>query len=181
MIKFALALVLFAFAGLLAGIYGAVHNQISYTVSPEYFTQFKFQQFQIGEDIPDRLGAAIVGWNAAWWMGILIGMVLIPMGLFIRGNAPFFWVMIRVFGIVVLTTLIVGLAALAVAFVVVDAEMVGEIEIYGKKMTDDLAVVRAGTMHNFSYLGGAFGLVLGGLTILRSRRRFGIGHGNATG
>ena len=32
-------------AVLFAGLYGVVHNQISYTVSPEYFTKFKFRQF----------------------------------------------------------------------------------------------------------------------------------------
>ena len=29
----------------LAGIYGAVHDQISYTISDEYFTKLKFPQF----------------------------------------------------------------------------------------------------------------------------------------
>ena len=39
--------ILFVLACLFAGIYGALHNQISYSVAPEYFTQFKFIQFQI--------------------------------------------------------------------------------------------------------------------------------------
>ncbi len=61
MIKVALIPVLFVIACLFAGSYGAVHNQISYTVAPEYFTQFKFHQFQIDEGAPERVGAAIVG------------------------------------------------------------------------------------------------------------------------
>ena len=43
MSKLAWIPVLFLVACLFAGIYGALHNQISYTVSPEYFTQFKFK------------------------------------------------------------------------------------------------------------------------------------------
>jgi hypothetical protein len=39
--------ILFVLACLFAGIYGALHNQISYSVAPEYFTQFKFIKFQI--------------------------------------------------------------------------------------------------------------------------------------
>ena len=163
---------LLAVACLFAGIYGAVHNQISYTVAPEYFTQFKFHQFRISETIPDRIGAAIVGWNAAWWMGIVIGIVLIPMGLVIRGNANYFWSMIRLFGVVAITTLIVGLTALAIAYAIVDIESVGEIAPYGNQVIDDVAFARAGTMHNFSYLGGLIGIVTGGVSILLQRRRF---------
>ena len=167
MVKLALVPVLFVIACLFAGIYGAVHNQISYTVAPEYFTRYKFHQFRIDEDIPQRIGAAIVGWKAAWWMGIVIGIVLIPMGLLIRGNANYFWGMIRVFGVVAITTLIVGLAALVMAFVVVDAETVGEFTRYGNEIVDDAAFARAGTMHNFSYLGGLIGIITGAVAIYR--------------
>lgn len=170
MIKLALVPVLFLIACLLAGLYGAVHNQISYTVSPEYFTQFKFHQFRIDNSIPERIGAAIVGWNAAWWMGIVIGTILIPFGLLIRGNANYFWAMIRVFGVVAVTTLIVGLAALAVAFIVVDTAVAGEISRYGNEMIDDVAFARAGTVHNFSYLGGLVGMITGGVTVFWQRR-----------
>ena len=61
--KRALMPVLFVIACLFAGLYGVLHNQISFTVSPEYFTAFKFHRFQI-QDISPRLGAAIVGWLA---------------------------------------------------------------------------------------------------------------------
>ena len=137
----------------LPGVYGAVHNQISYSIAPEYFTQFKFHQFRIDKDIPDRIGAAFVGWHASWWMGIVIGIVLIPIGLLIRGTANYFWSMIRVFGIVAITTLVVGLTALTAAFIILDAEAVGEITRYGNEIANDVAFARAGTMHNFSYIG----------------------------
>ena len=171
MLKLLLIPVLFAVACLFAGIYGAIHNQISYTVSPEYFTKFKFCQFGLIH-FQDRLGAAIVGWNAAWWMGIVIGIVLIPLGLLIKGNANYFWSMIRVFGIVALTTLVVGLGALATAFVVVDPETVGEFTRYNNAIDDDAAFTRAGTMHNFSYLGGLAGIITGAVDILSRRKRY---------
>ena len=34
---------------IISGLYGAFHNQISYTVSPDYFHAFKFDQFGIPE------------------------------------------------------------------------------------------------------------------------------------
>jgi hypothetical protein len=171
MIKVVLVPVLLVIACLFAGSYGAIHNQISYTVSPEYFTQFKFHQFRIAEGTPHRIGVAIVGWNAAWWMGIVIGIILIPFGLLIRGNANYFWGMIRVFGIVTLTTLLTGLAALALAYVFLDSDNVGRISRYGNEITDDVAFARAGTMHNLSYLGGLAGIITGGVAILWLRHR----------
>lgn len=171
MIRIVLVPLLFVVACLFAGIYGVAHNQISYTVAPEYFTQFKFHQFRIAEGTPDRIGAAIVGWYAAWWMGIPIGIILIPFGLVIRGNANYFWGMLRVFGVVAMTTLFVGLLALAIAFVIVDVDNVGEISRYGNEIRDDVAFARAGTMHNYSYLGGFFGIITGGVAILWLRWR----------
>ncbi len=171
MVKLALIPVLFAIACLFAGIYGAVHNQISYTVAPEYFTQFKFHQFRIAESTPDRVGAAMVGWNAAWRMGIVIGLILIPIGLSIHGNATYFWGMLRVFAVVAATTLIVGLAALLIAFLVLDADTVGEISRYDNEMKEDVAFARAGTMHNFSYIGGLVGILTGAVAVFRERRR----------
>ncbi len=171
MAKIVLIALLFLIACLFAGTYGAVHNQISYSVSPEYFTKFKFQQFRISDNTPERIGAAIVGWNAAWWMGIAIGIILIPLGLSIRGNANYFWAMLRVFGIVTLTTLLVGLSALAIAFATIDTEVAGEISRYGNEITHDVAFARAGTMHNFSYVGGLVGIITGGVAVIWQRRR----------
>jgi hypothetical protein len=79
--------------------------------------------------------------------------------------------MIRVFGVVAVTTLIVGLTALGIAFVVVDTEVAGEISRYGNEMNDDVAFARAGTMHNFSYLGGLVGIITGGMALFWQRRR----------
>jgi hypothetical protein len=53
--------VLLVLGCLIAGIYGCLHDQISYTVSPEYYTRFKFHQFCVPETLHNRLGAAVVG------------------------------------------------------------------------------------------------------------------------
>ena len=38
-----------ALGAVLAGCYGALHDQISYTISPEYFTKVKFEQFRYAD------------------------------------------------------------------------------------------------------------------------------------
>jgi hypothetical protein len=61
--KFGLFWLLLSAGCVLAGLYGAVHNQISYTVSPDYFWTFKFDQFGIPEALRGPLGASLVGWH----------------------------------------------------------------------------------------------------------------------
>jgi hypothetical protein len=33
------------FTIIIAGLYGIIHDQITYSISPEYFTKFKYRQF----------------------------------------------------------------------------------------------------------------------------------------
>ena len=59
-----------------AGIFGMLHDQISYTVSNEYYTKFKFIQFDLLDlQLPDRVRAAMVGFLASWWMGVPLGVL----------------------------------------------------------------------------------------------------------
>ncbi len=60
-----------------AGIYGVIHDQFTYTISEEYFTRFKFHQFAYAEPAGDspRLFAGIIGFLASWWVGALVGWI----------------------------------------------------------------------------------------------------------
>jgi|LauGreDrversion4_2_1035121.scaffolds.fasta_scaffold1588390_1 hypothetical protein len=64
----------------MAGLFGVLHDQISYSVSPEYYTQFKFRQFHLLDlALPERVRAGIVGFLACWWMGIPLGAAVFAM------------------------------------------------------------------------------------------------------
>lgn len=57
---------------LLAGGFGIVHDQITYTISPEYFTRMKFDQFRAADfGFPPRVFVAEIGFLATWWVGLL--------------------------------------------------------------------------------------------------------------
>lgn len=59
---------------LLAGLYGAVHDQVTFAISPEYFRQLKFTQFKyLNFGFTDEAFAAIIGFFATWWFGAFIG------------------------------------------------------------------------------------------------------------
>lgn len=163
----ACVLLLFLIACFLSGAFGAIHNQVSYTVSPEYFTKFKFDQFGIDPTTSERLGAAYVGWQASWWMGIAIGIFVIPFGLLIRDTSTYFLAMLQVFGLILLTTICFGLAALAISYLLISPATAGELTIRGNIIANPAAFLRAGTMHNSSYLGGLVGTILGLRNILR--------------
>lgn len=154
---------------LIAGSFGALHNQVSYSVSPEYFTAFKFEQFHIPKFVSDRVGAAMVGWQAAWWMGIPIGMVLLPIGLFIRGNRAYFTTQLRAYLAVICATCVFSLAGLGIGFFFLSDSTIRPQARYGHEIEDDLAFCRAGVMHNFSYMGGMVGILCGCFVIAHAR------------
>lgn len=64
-------------AALGAGLYGIVHDQITYSLSPEYFTKAKFTQFwYLDMGHSERVFAGVIGFLASWWMGALAGWFL---------------------------------------------------------------------------------------------------------
>ena len=69
---------LLALAGaLIAGCFGILHDQITYTISPEYFTRMKFDQFRAADfGFPKRVFVAEIGFLGTWWAGLIIAWFL---------------------------------------------------------------------------------------------------------
>jgi hypothetical protein len=67
-----------ALAGaLIAGCFGILHDQITYTISPEYFTRMKFDQFRrVDFGFPPRVFVAEIGFLATWWVGLIAAWFL---------------------------------------------------------------------------------------------------------
>jgi hypothetical protein len=138
--------------------FGALHNQVSYTVSPDYFHAFKFYQFEIAEPLRNRWGASLVGIGASWWMGVPLGLILGIPTLLQPTRRGF----VLATALSIVTMLVVTVATGALGFALADSavEPPARFEIYeGVPVQDPAAFWRAGSMHNFSYLGAALGLV----------------------
>lgn len=159
-----------ATACLCAGLYGAIHNQLSYTVSPEYFHGFKFVQFNIPEPLHNRLGAATVGWLASWWMGAIIGMPIAIASLFIKPAGRAFRTFLKTTILVICITLGTGLLALLAGFTIIDTDILTDL-INRPGLRDPIAFARAGWMHEFAYIGGLIGLIAGLIFVIRQARR----------
>ena len=62
---------------LIAGCFGILHDQVTYTISPEYFTRMKFDQFRHADfGFPPRLFVAEIGFLATWWVGLIAAWFL---------------------------------------------------------------------------------------------------------
>ncbi len=54
-----------------------IHDQITYTISPEYFTRMKFAQFHSANfGFPPRVFVAEIGFLATWWVGLIAAWFL---------------------------------------------------------------------------------------------------------
>jgi hypothetical protein len=165
---------------IIAGIYGIVHDQITYSVSHEYYTKFKFYQFglmDIGNEaiFPNpRIEVSIVGIMATWWMGIPIGLILGLVGLIHINSKEMFIITIKAFLVTLVIALITGLIGLAYGEFILGNETKENFKYwyFPENLIDFRNFVAVGSMHNFSYLGGLFGLIGGVLFSIRRKTKY---------
>ena len=155
---------------LLSGLYGTIHDQVTYTISPEYFTKLKCQKFGID---PSRLGGhrrsvALIGFLASWWMGIFIGIMLGLTGLIFRHHKTMRKVIMNGIKVTLVTTILFGfIGYLWGRFYLVEKGVEGWLP---DNIVDKDHFIIVGSIHNFSYLGGIAGIFLA--IIYMVRRRF---------
>lgn len=141
-----------------AGLFGALHDQISYTVSSEYFTRFKFLQFGlIDPAIPERVRAAIVGFQASWWMGIPLGLLCGAGGFMQQSAALMRRALLLSLPLIVAVTL-----AFAIAGLIYGWAQTASLDLAAyrgwfipRNLEEPRRFICAGYMHNAAYIGGA--------------------------
>jgi hypothetical protein len=157
-----------------AGLYGAVHDQISYTISPEYFTKFKFVQFSYANfGWPDRLFAAAVGFLASWWVGLIGGWFVARAGLVQLPASTQRQCTVKAFLIVLMVTAFAGLVAAVIGAGLASwSDLRGWSEFQQTLNLEDLvSFVIVAYLHVGSYLGGLIGLVLAVVYIRKKCRQ----------
>ena len=143
--KKTLAVLSMIFVGcILCGLYGSVHNQISYTVSPGFFENDLFYRFKTQSSHRNRLGASIVGYQSTWWMGLIIAPPITLIGLLLPNQREYRKKCLIAFGLAMVAALSIGLFGLVFGGIVIPSLQHAN---------------RAGVMHDFSYAGGGFGLL----------------------
>lgn len=167
MIKIILYPAIVLIAIIFGGIYGMLDDQLSYSISSEYYTKFKFIQFGLVEDgeatkLPNsREYVAIVGWMATWWMGIPVGILLASVNIFQPGWRNMCRISIKALLFTLAIAFIIGLAGLLYGQLNVihrTAEELSNWYIPDNLINRDRFLL-VGSMHNFGYCGGLIGLV----------------------
>lgn len=167
--KFPTFFLLVALAAIAAAIFGALHNQLSYSVGPDYFHSVKFAQFGIADGTAPRFGAAQVGVLASWWMGAALCLPAFLYGLFSVPKAQSYLAAgIGAIGLVLVLATFSALMGLVGGLV---ADATGLLDAYltlpgGVDRSDFL---RAGFMHEAAYVAGGLGGLLAFWPMRRAR------------
>ena len=168
--KFPVLILLLAIAALFAAIFGALHNQLSYSVGPDYFHALKFPQFGIGAETAPRLGASLVGVQAAWWVGPLVALPALLYGLLTVPRTDTY--LAAGIGAVGLVFVLATLAALVglVGGIAADATGILDGILVFPEGVDRSDFLRAGFMHDAAYAAAGLGLLLAFWPMIRARR-----------
>jgi hypothetical protein len=149
-----------ALGAFLAGLYGILHDQVTYSISPEYFTRLKFSQFHYANfGLPPRAFVAEIGFLATWWVGFFAAWFIA------RITVPAFAPALRTRYIMqgILIIFVSALTSSAAGYVIgmlhgpdysawdAVASTLGVVDLP--------AFVRVAYVHNGGYLGGLLGLV----------------------
>jgi hypothetical protein len=143
-----------------AACYGIIHDQVTYSISPEYFTKMKFQQFHYANfGFPKRVFVAEVGVLATWWVGFIAAWFMARIVVPVVEPARRFKYILRGIGIMFaiafagsVTGCILGPQRIH------DPNMDNWIGYEAMGVQDLKAFVHVAYIHNASYIGGLCGL-----------------------
>ena len=173
--KFLVLILIILMAPLIGGFYGILHDQLTYTISPEYYTKFKFYQFGLtgsGNEaiFPNpRIAVSAVGFMATWWMGIPIGLMLGIVALMHTDSRQMLRVTMKAIMITAIVALVTGLVGLAYGRLYLADK--GVDWWLPENLFDTKSFIAVGSMHNFSYIGGLFGLIAGLTYSIKQKRK----------
>jgi predicted secreted protein len=152
----------------LAGIYGILHDQITYSISPEYFTKFKYRQFGFEPEWfgGHRKTVAAIGFLATWWTGLFIAIPLGLISLFFPDHNTMGDVLKKAIGIVMLITIASGIVGFMYGRFYLNKS---DVDWWlPADLSDKSTFIIVGSIHNFSYLGGLLGLLISIVYMIRA-------------
>ncbi|MCO6164060.1 hypothetical protein [Flavobacterium sp. NRK F7] len=154
----------------IAGLYGILHDQITYSISNEYYTLFKFEQFGINNWnlSNERLKVGIIGYLATWWVGLILGVIYAIISLFHDSKKTLKITLNSIF-LNIGITFIFGILGFIYGFLFLNAE---KINWYIPEQTENIqSFINVGSIHNFGYIGGFVGLIFGIYFMNRNLRK----------
>ena len=167
-----LTLILIAFLSVIIGTsYGVIHNFITSLISTEFYTKFIFFKFVVLDDYSRQFSGnwtfplTWIGFFSTGWFGLLTGLVLGVIALECKS------VKIMLVKTLKSILIIIGIAIISGFVGYIFAEL-NPSEIitnynYPFEIENKIAFNKVKTIHNFSYLGGIVGLIIGVLNQIK--------------
>jgi hypothetical protein len=159
---------------LAASLFGIIHDQVTYTLAPEYYTRFKFFQFRLAYPgcefrMNHRLAAIVVGIMATWWTGLIIGLFYAVILMTFKNTEGLYKLFFRT----VLITFAITILGSISGYIYWKLYLHGhEVNWYlPEGLADRDSFICVGSIHNFSYLGGVAGLMAGTLYLMIMKQR----------
>lgn len=158
----------------IAGVYGVLHDQITYSISPEYFTRLKFLQFHYADfGLSPRVFVAEIGFLATWWVGLIAGWFLARIAVPAFPEKKARASVMRGFAIIFYSGFVAALAGFLLGLRLgPDSDLSNWQGFATTRGVLDLPnFVRVAYIHNASYLGGLIGLIVALFCLRRQRNK----------
>ena len=159
---------------LIAGLYGVLHDQITYSISAEYFTRLKFLQFHYADfGFPPRVFVAEIGFLATWWVGLIAGWFLARIAVPAMSDKRARSSILRGFAIIFASAFAAALVGLLLGLRLGPDSNLSNWQGFTttRGIVNLPAFVRVAYIHNASYLGGLIGLMVALLYLRRQRNK----------
>ena len=145
----------------LASFYGSTQNLFSFSISDEYFTEYKFKQFDLWEDGYGDLEFKIVliGILSTWWFGLIIGSMNGLIGITQKTTKLMIKGVIGATIRTLLFTFLFGLLGLWAGFTTL--KLLPIEWDFPPNLGAPSSFLAVGSMHTLSYLGAIIGLIYG--------------------
>lgn len=158
-LRIATAVVIILLSVIISSIFGVFHNQVSFSLSNEYFTNFLFYKFSISdfEIKNDNLNAAIIGVLGSYWMGLILGLIYAIL-YFLLNTKQNFTLIIHALFINVLVSALGGIIGYIIAHNIVPFQKTDIWIDFGIQYPQEY--YEANSIHSGSYLGGFIGIII---------------------
>lgn len=165
----------------LGGVYGIFHDQVTYSISPEYFTRLKYEQFdwllQYLSWLPERAKVGCIGFLAVGSVGLGIGWFTARASLLGNGWAETRHTLFELLALSGFCSMLGGLLGWCYAKHQIATESYQFwIDCFSGYGIEDIpAFLQVAQIHAGGYLGGVVGGLLFGLLKWRQRESRGVG------
>ena len=169
-IKKLLTIILVALiASAIAGIYGVINDQITFSISSEYYTKYRFLQYNLvqveGDSriIHPRVLVVLIAFLSTWWFPLISGLIIVIFNL-IQNT----WKMLLKTSVLAMLISILITVFSAIIGFILGSLIISKLPKYyfadwcfiPDKLNDYENYITAGTMDVFNSFGGFLGLIV---------------------